>query len=85
MKTIDWTPRATKQLRKLKDPVGQRRIVEAVGGLAAFPDVANVKPLIRHECDYRLRVGNYRVLFNLFESIEVITIEEVKKRDERTY
>ena len=45
----------------------------------------NVKALTNHECDYRLRVGNFRVLFNLFESIEVITIEEVKKRDERTY
>ena len=82
---ITWKPRALKQLRKLKDPVGQRRIVAAVGGLGKFPDVANVKALMNHDYDYRLRVGDFRVLFNLFESIEVAGIEEVKKRNERTY
>jgi mRNA-degrading endonuclease RelE of RelBE toxin-antitoxin system len=82
---ITWKPRALKQLRKLKDPVGQRRIVAAVGGLGKFPDVANVKALMNHDYDYRLRVGDFRVLFNLFESIEVASIEEVKKRNERTY
>jgi mRNA-degrading endonuclease RelE of RelBE toxin-antitoxin system len=30
-------------------------------------------------------VGNYRVLFNLLDTVEVVNIEEVKKRDERTY
>ena len=85
MKTITWKPKAVKQLRKLKDPVGQRRIVGAIGGLTAFPDVTNVKALVNHDCDYRLRVGDFRVLFNLFESIEVISIEEVKKRNENTY
>jgi len=82
---VTWKPKALKQLRKLRDPIGQRRIVAAVGGLIAFPDVQNVKVLTNHDYDYRLRVGDFRVLFNLFESIEVISIEEVKKRDERTY
>ena len=85
MLEISWKSKALKQLRKLKDPLGQRRIVEAVGGLERFPEVANVKAMVNHEFGYRLRVGNFRVLFNLFESIEVISIEEVKKRDERTH
>jgi len=85
MLEISWKPKALKQLRKLKDPIGQRRIVEAVGGLDGFPDVPNVKPLVNHEYGFRLRVGNFRVLFNLFESIEVVSIEEVRKRNERTY
>jgi hypothetical protein len=38
-----------------------------------------------HAFGYRLRVGNYRVLFNVLETVEVVNIEEVKKRDERTY
>jgi mRNA-degrading endonuclease RelE of RelBE toxin-antitoxin system len=32
-----------------------------------------------------LRVGNWRVLFNVFEEVSILSIEEVKKRDEQTY
>jgi mRNA-degrading endonuclease RelE of RelBE toxin-antitoxin system len=32
-----------------------------------------------------LRVGRYRVFFNVHEQIEIVMVEEVKKRDERTY
>jgi mRNA interferase RelE/StbE len=32
-----------------------------------------------------LRVGDYRVLFDAFDAIEVVSIEEVRKRNERTY
>jgi len=32
-----------------------------------------------------LRVGNWRILFNVFEEISIASIEEVKKRDENTY
>lgn len=45
----------------------------------------NVKTLTNHEYGYRLRVGNYRVFFEFEGSVRIITIEEVKKRDERTY
>jgi mRNA-degrading endonuclease RelE of RelBE toxin-antitoxin system len=38
-----------------------------------------------HEYDYRLRVGNYRVLFNWDGEIKVDESEEVKKRDECMY
>jgi mRNA-degrading endonuclease RelE of RelBE toxin-antitoxin system len=41
--------------------------------------------LTNHTHGHRLRVGNYRVLFNVLATVEVINIEEVKKRDERTY
>lgn len=37
--------------------------------------------------EYRLRVGRYRVIFTVDTQLipTVISIEEVKKRDERTY
>ena len=85
MKDVIWQPRAAKQLKKLGDRAAQTRILSATRKLSAFPGVANVKALTGHAYGYRLRVGDYRVLFNVFESIEVVSIEEVKKRDERTY
>ena len=84
MYTIQWTPKATKQLRKLDRPV-QRTIFEAVQALEDFPNCSGVKALTAHQYGYRLRVGNYRVLFNADGVVEIVTIEEVKKRDERTY
>ena len=85
MKTVSWQPKARKQLKKLGDKTVQGRILTATAGLADFPEVSGVKTLTHHRYGYRLRVGDYRVLFNALETIEVISIEEVKKRDERTY
>jgi mRNA-degrading endonuclease RelE of RelBE toxin-antitoxin system len=45
----------------------------------------NVKTLTNHEYGYRLRVGNYRVFFEFDGAVSIVSIEEVKKRDERTY
>jgi len=53
--------------------------------LKNMPNTVNVKMLTNHNYDYRLRVGNYRVLFDWDTEIKIISIEEVKKRDEQTY
>jgi mRNA-degrading endonuclease RelE of RelBE toxin-antitoxin system len=45
----------------------------------------NVKALTNHEYGYRLRVGNYRVFFDFDGAVRIVSIEEVRKRDERTY
>ena len=50
-----------------------------------MPDCRNVKKLVNHDCQYRLRVGNYRVFFDFDGEIRVVYIEEVKKRDSKTY
>ena len=85
MNRIDWTPKAAKQLRKLQKGV-QVDIRDAVQDkLPRFPKCSGVKALVNHPHGYRLRVGNYRVLFNFEGSITLVRIEEVGKRDERTY
>jgi len=45
----------------------------------------NVKALTNHEFGYRLRVGNYRVFFEFDGAVRIVSIEEVRKRDECTY
>lgn len=85
MKQVVWQPKAVKQIKKLGDRTVQARILEAAAGLAQFPNVAGVKALANHRYGYRLRVGDYRVLFDALEAIAVVSIEEVKKRNERTY
>lgn len=85
MYTIDWRPKARKQLAKIRERTDADAIRKAVGELAMFPNAKNVKALSNHEYGYRLRVGRYRVLFDANTGIQVIDIQEVKKRDERTY
>ena len=84
MNSILWTRKAVKQLLKLHT-AHQAQVRDAVTALADMPDVANVKALVGHAYSYRLRIGNYRVMFDWDGAINVVSIQEVKKRDERTY
>ncbi|WP_422109298.1 type II toxin-antitoxin system RelE family toxin [Vibrio fluvialis] len=84
MNTVQWSKRALKQARKIQ--IQQRQqIVEKTKALKDFPNCQNVKSLTNHEHGYRLRVGRYRVFFNYDGEIKIISIEEVKIRNESTY
>lgn len=84
MTRIEWTRKAVKQAARI-DRSGFVEIRWAVDELVHWPDCRNVKALQGRE-GYRLRVGRYRVLFTVHEgAVRIIRVEEVKKRDERTY
>lgn len=85
MMEVIWQTKALKQLKKIGDRTVQGRILTATRGLADFPVCPNVKRLNNHEYTHRLRVGDWRILFNVFEEISIASIEEVKKRNENTY
>ncbi len=88
MNEINWTTKAIKQLLKIGvKPIAQRIKNAVATELVDFSQSSNVKKLTNHDYDYRLRVGDYRVLFNysVTGEVSIATIEEVKKRDERTY
>ncbi len=85
MNSIFWQPKALRQLRKI-EPKANAQIRAAVSQeLVDLSAARNVKALTNHEYDYRLRVGSYRVFFNFDGAVHIVTVEEVKKRDERTY
>lgn len=83
MYAVEWTRKALKQLKRF-DNQRQKQIVIAVRELRNWPDCKNVKALKQQE-GYRLRVGRYRVFFDVEDTLRIVKIEEVKKRDERTY
>ena len=86
MNQIKWQNKAIKQLRKIQrqDAIAIKNVVET---LQNFPDTNKVKALVNYKYPYRLRTGNYRIFFKYTanDEIKVITIKEVKKRNERTY
>ena len=86
MNAIVGHNQARKQIKLL--PVKYRKVIHArVDQLAKFPDCQglDIKELHGHRHGFRLRVGRYRVLFDFDNGIRIIAIQEVKKRDERTY
>lgn len=87
MFSIDVMPKARRQLKRLakRNPQTYEKIDEGIDSLAGWPNVKNVTKLTNHTYDYRLRVGDYRILFDVSNAIKVVSVQEVKKRDERTY
>lgn len=75
------TTHAIRQLKKLPVAVRQE-INDAINELADWPHVDKVKALSGRN-DYRLRVGRYRVIFEVTQS--VIWITQVLIRDDTTY
>lgn len=76
--SIEFKPRAVKDLEALDRPVA-RRILEKIRGLESGL-TGDVKRLTNFTPEYRLRVGDYRVLFEI-EGDRVI-IYRVKHRSQ---
>ncbi len=83
MKKIEWKNKALRQLRKIKSNDERTLIVDEVAKLENFPDCKNVKTIVNSDGLYRLKVKRWRVFFT--DKLEIVTVEEVKKRNERTY
>jgi mRNA interferase RelE/StbE len=83
---INWQAKALRQLRKLDVQAGKQIRNAVTTELVDLSKARNVKALMNHEFSHRLRVGSYRVLlFNFDGAVHIVSIEEVRKRDERTY
>lgn len=85
MNAILWQPKALRQLRKLPGQANVEIRAAVSLELADLTQARNVVALVKHEYGYRLRVGKYRVFFDFDGAVRIVSIEEVKKRDERTY
>ena len=71
--------KAIKDLAKI-DKKEVIKIFEKIEKLRDFPRVSNFKKLVNFYPPFRLRVGSYRVLFDVKDSI--ITVYRVKHRKE---
>ena len=78
---IEFTPAAVRQLRSLPVKV-QLRIRTQVEGLGSEPRPAGCRKLRGVEDIYRVRVGNYRILYQIRDDILLVLIVSVRKRGE---
>jgi len=76
------TPKAKKELDKL--PLKDfRRLDKAIWALAQNPRPRGVKKL--RGPHYRIRVGDWRVVYAIFNKDQLVIIGKVARRSERTY
>ncbi len=78
MYAVEWTKKALSQLRKLPHLI-VKRILLAIDVLSADPASSHIKKLSGYPF-YRLRVGDYRIIFDLQEKRLIIYILEVGHR-----
>lgn len=87
MVKISWSGRATKDLRKIPEN-DQESIRNRVKELSNYPTIIrlDIKKLVDEDNQYRLRVGNYRVIFEIQKGEPVlIKIYKVVRRSNTTY
>ena len=76
---VEFTPSARKDLRRLDRPV-QQRIVHALDRLAAGERLSGDIRRLAGSTEYRLRVGDWRVRFELDGDRLLITVVRVLPR-----
>lgn len=78
---ITFKARAQKELRKLPQNISER-VEKAIDELANNPRPRNSKKLINRDNSWRLRIGNYRVLYEIYDNeIKVLIVRIRHRRD----
>jgi len=76
---IEWKSSAAKELKNL-DRQWIPRVLAAITALATNPFPAGVKKLQGSEHTYRLRVNDYRVIYEIQQNKVVIEIVRIRHR-----
>ncbi|MBD2247430.1 type II toxin-antitoxin system mRNA interferase toxin, RelE/StbE family [Nostoc sp. FACHB-888] len=78
---VKFTKGAIKMFKKLSQEL-QDRIQTKIDDLAIEPRPNGVKKLKGEENSYRIRVGDYRVIYDIFDDVLLVSVVEVGHRSE---
>ena len=79
MYRIEFVRSAAKEFRALETKL-KRRMSIAIDGLIQEPRPAGVRKLVGHEKLYRIRVGQYRIVYEIDDDSLKILITRVRHR-----
>jgi mRNA interferase RelE/StbE len=88
MYRVEVAPGAERDIRKLAQRASRddfERLRHAIGALAQDARPAGARKLRGAERAYRIRVGDYRIVYNIYDDRELILLLYVGRRDESTY
>jgi mRNA interferase RelE/StbE len=76
---VEVKRKAIKELAKLHHDIGGRILV-AIEALTASPRPKHVHKLVGSENSYRLRIGDYRIIYQVDDEIRLIVISRIAHR-----
>ncbi len=88
MYRLEVSPAADRDLEKLKGRIRRQdfeRLRDSVNGLAEEPRPQGVRKIKGEEKAYRIRVGSYRVVYEVYDNDNLVLILQVARRSETTY
>ncbi len=54
-------------------------------GEKGFRQIKSPIPIHHYQAQYRLRIGNYRVLYNVDDKQKIVWLLDIRRRSEKTY
>lgn len=76
---IEFTAAAAKEIRKF-DPQVRRRVLAGIAELEKDPRPSGVRKLTGYDNAWRVRFGDYRVLYEIFDDQVLVTVFRVAHR-----
>lgn len=77
--TVELTRSAARELRRVPEPY-HASIIRALKGLEQDPRPSGCKKLIGYQDLYRVRVGVYRVVYEVSDRIKLVIVERIADR-----
>lgn len=88
MYRLEVSPAADRDLERLKSRIRKQdfeRLRDAVRGLSEEPRPYGGRKIKGAERTYRIRVGSYRVVYEVYDNDNLVLILQVARRSETTY
>ena len=76
---VDIRPAARRELEKLRQPMFTR-MSGAIAALSVNPRPRGCTKLVDTDSDYRVRVGDYRVLYEVFDKERLVLVYRIRHR-----
>jgi len=78
---IEFTPSALRQFEKLENPI-QKRLSKKIDFLSKNPRPSGVEKLSAEDDLYRIRAGDYRVIYQIQDKVLLVLVVKVGHRRE---
>ena len=85
---LEVSPAADRDIERLKGRIRRQdfeRLRVAIRSLANDPRPRGVRKIKGAEKAYRIRVGSYRVVYEVYDNEQLVLILQVARRTETTY
>jgi len=85
---LEVSPAASRDLEKMQERIHKKdfdRLANAIDKLSKEPRPRGVRKIEKADTAYRIRIGSYRVVYDVYDDKRIVVILQVVRRSETTY